>query len=137
MRIRQDLERHAAIIAKWAENLPIKKVYIFGSRVRGDATDASDLDIAVEFQPPASVDETVLNWSHQNETDFADLKKALKVPVSLHIDRDDACMASNLGRRGYTCALCCKGRVRVNPTRRPTKTNGRSQMIGAAECVRT
>lgn len=90
MGIRKDLERHAAIIAEWAGNLPIKKIYIFGSRVRGDATDASDLDIAIEFQPPESVDETMLNWDHQNETDFADLKRALKVPLSLHIDPDDA-----------------------------------------------
>jgi predicted nucleotidyltransferase len=109
MQIRQDLKRHAIIIAEWAENLPIKKIYIFGSRVRGDATDASDLDIAVEFQYPESVDETMLNWNHQNETDFADLKRALKVPLSLHICPNDA--AWPLIRAAATTPVLSVGRV--------------------------
>jgi predicted nucleotidyltransferase len=109
MQKRQDLERYAVIIAEWAETLPIKKVYIFGSRVRGDATAASDLDIALEFQFPASVDETMWNWNHQNETDFADLKNALEVPLSLHTCADDA--AWPLIRAAATTPVLSIGKV--------------------------
>lgn len=34
--------------------LGVKSLSIFGSTVRGDATDASDLDFLVEFEGPAS-----------------------------------------------------------------------------------
>jgi predicted nucleotidyltransferase len=122
MQIHPDLERHAAIIAEWAETLPIKKVYIFGSRVRGDATAASDLDIALEFEPPESVNETMWNWNHQNETDFADLKNALGVPLSLHTAVDDAAWpliraAANtpvLSVRKVVCVLTPRASVNKN-----------------------
>jgi predicted nucleotidyltransferase len=79
--INPDLKRHAEIIAKWAEKLPLKNVYIFGSRVRGDARPDSDLDVAIEFEFPSTVNEAMWNWYYQNETDFGELKKALGVPL--------------------------------------------------------
>jgi predicted nucleotidyltransferase len=87
--IHPDLSRQAKIVAEWAEKLPLKKVYIFGSRVRGDATAASDLDVAIEFEPPLTVNEAMWNWKHQEETEFAELKRALDVPLSLHREEDD------------------------------------------------
>lgn len=37
-------------ICTWAKEQPlIKRIYIYGSRVRGDYTKESDLDIAIEF----------------------------------------------------------------------------------------
>jgi predicted nucleotidyltransferase len=90
MSIDPDLERIVKIVAEWAEKLPLKKVYIFGSRVRGDATADSDLDVALEFEPPSTVNQEMWNWQYQNDTDFADLKRALGVPLSLHTDPEDS-----------------------------------------------
>jgi predicted nucleotidyltransferase len=87
--IHPDLKRQAKIVAEWAEKLPLKKVYIFGSRVRGDARADSDLDVAIEFEFLPTDNEAMWNWKHQNETDFAELKKALGVPLSLHRCEDD------------------------------------------------
>jgi predicted nucleotidyltransferase len=85
----KNLERLAKIIAEWAESLPIKRVYIFGSQVRGNAGPSSDLDVAIEFSPTPSEQE-IQNWQHQNDTDFACLKGALGIPLSLHADHNDA-----------------------------------------------
>src|ERR1700737_4985676 len=51
------LERLANIIAEWAESLPIERVYIFGSQVRGDNKPSSDLDVAIEFSPTPTNEE--------------------------------------------------------------------------------
>lgn len=83
-----NLERLANTVAEWAEPLPIKRVYIFGSQVRGDYKPGSDLDVAIEFSPRPSAQE-MRNWQNQNETDFACLKGALGVPLSLHVDHSD------------------------------------------------
>jgi predicted nucleotidyltransferase len=89
MTIDPNLKRQARILCKWAKSLPLKSVYIFGSRVRGDARPDSDLDVAVEFEPPPTVNEAMRNWDYQNKTKFAELKKALGISLSLHIDQDD------------------------------------------------
>jgi predicted nucleotidyltransferase len=85
-----ELERCARILAAWGEALPLKIIYIFGSRVRGDATETSDLDVALEFEPPSQIDKKMSNWNCENETDFAALKGELGIPLSLHADRQDA-----------------------------------------------
>jgi predicted nucleotidyltransferase len=90
MLIGSDLERLANILAEWATKLPIKRVYIFGSRVRRNETANSDLDVAIEFDPPPEVDATMWNWNHENDTNFAELKRALGVPLSLHCDPEDS-----------------------------------------------
>jgi predicted nucleotidyltransferase len=88
--MRSNLERYARILAKWAENLPLKKIYLFGSQVRGDATSTSDLDVAIVFDPPATVDERMWNWQHENDTDFIVLREELGIPLSLHVDPTDS-----------------------------------------------
>jgi predicted nucleotidyltransferase len=85
-----ELKRYANVLAKWAEHLPLKHIYIFGSRVRGDATDSSDLDIALVFAPPSTVDERIWNWNQQNATDFRALREELGVVISLHTEKNDA-----------------------------------------------
>ena len=82
------LERLANIIAEWAESLPIERVYIFGSQVRGDNKPSSDLDVAIEFSPTPT-NEEMQNWQHQNDTAFAWLKGALGIPLSLHVEHND------------------------------------------------
>lgn len=45
-----DIEGMAAVVAKWSSKQPlIRKVYLFGSRVRGTHKTSSDLDVAVEI----------------------------------------------------------------------------------------
>jgi predicted nucleotidyltransferase len=87
------MKRHAIavlarIVADWAEPLPLKAVYIFGSRARGDALEDSDIDVAIEFSDHTT-NEQALAWNHENDTDFRDLKAALGVTLSLHADSFD------------------------------------------------
>ena len=79
----------ANVLADWADQIPLSKVYIFGSRARGDARPESDLDVAVTFDVHVS-DEVVDNWICENERDFSDLKTKLGVKLSLHANVDDA-----------------------------------------------
>ena len=38
-----------AIVSEIAKNYPLKEVYLFGSYARGEATEKSDIDLAVRF----------------------------------------------------------------------------------------
>jgi Nucleotidyltransferase domain len=132
-----DLKRQAKILAEWAEKLPLKKVYIFGSRVRGDATAASDLDVAIELEPPLTVNEAMWNWKHQEETEFAELKKALDIPLSLHRDEDDHAWPAI--RAAATTPVLSVGKVVCVLTPRVSGKNSGSMSKGprAAECIRS
>ena len=45
-----DFDEIQKVLSEWAINKPeIKRVYLFGSRVRGDFTESSDLDVAIEL----------------------------------------------------------------------------------------
>ena len=80
----------AKLVAEWADQRPvIGKLYVFGSRARGDAHPNSDLDLAIEFVH-AITTEAVEDWTQQNESNFRDLKAALGVPLSLHVESNDA-----------------------------------------------
>ena len=46
------LAQVAALLASWAARKPlVGRVFLFGSRVRGDHSSNSDLDIAIELDP--------------------------------------------------------------------------------------
>ena len=81
------LERIVHILSEWAESRPLERVYIFGSYARGDATAESDLDVAIKFDAQNATAECLAAWQRENETDFADLKKGLGVPL-LHLHAD-------------------------------------------------
>ena len=86
-----ELERIVHTLAKWAELLPLEQVYIFGSYARGDTTAKSDLDVAIKFDQQNLTDKRTHAWLHENQTDFADLKNALGVPLlHLHAEEFDA-----------------------------------------------
>lgn len=73
------LEPIASAVRSVADRDPqIAAVYVFGSRAEGTATEDSDLDLAVLFNPPAAVDEIVraqhgLSESVGLEVDLVDL----------------------------------------------------------------
>jgi predicted nucleotidyltransferase len=47
-----ELPQIANVVSTWARTKPlVKRVYLFGSRVRGDHGPGSDIDIAVELDP--------------------------------------------------------------------------------------
>jgi predicted nucleotidyltransferase len=83
------LRRIAYVVDNWSELLPFRRVFIFGSYVRGDNRRDSDLDIAIEFSstPDTSM---VRNWEQQNQTCFQDLKDRLDIRrLSLHSEEHD------------------------------------------------
>lgn len=93
----KELERIATVIAGWAAELPIRRAFVFGSRVRGDHRPDSDLDVAIELYRcaelgclPDSGTALTERWTKQNGEDFSGLKLALGIPLSLHADADDA-----------------------------------------------
>jgi len=54
-----ELTQIAEILAVWAVQKPlIKRVFVFGRRVRGDHDEQSDLDVAVELDQTEYRDES-------------------------------------------------------------------------------
>jgi len=81
----------------------IERVVLFGSRARGDASEASDWDVAVVFRgpPPRRHEERFLIQAAYRvlcETN------ELVLPLALTEDRarSDSFIARNLGREGHT-----------------------------------
>lgn len=69
----------ASILAEWSENTTAT-VYLFGSRVRGDHRDDSDVDIVIDF---AGGNALTSEWWERNQADhFACISTQL--PGQLH-----------------------------------------------------
>ncbi len=83
-----DLKDIARIVSTWAKGKPlINRVYLFGSRVRGDHDPQSDIDIAVELDPNEfqGSDETggLATWMFETNGWKGELQKLLPVRVQL------------------------------------------------------
>ena len=106
-----DLVKLAATINEWLRGGPgFRKVYLFGSRVRGDHRPDSDVDLRIFLTEDYEGDEATLQWwQQQNATDFAELKAALPGPLSLHVDGFDAADAKI--RKGAQSPVHVDGRV--------------------------
>jgi predicted nucleotidyltransferase len=89
-----ELHKLALTLSEWADGIPcIKKLILFGSRVRGDHRPNSDVDVRVEFEysdPSVSTSE----WETENTSDFASLKALLPGEFHLHQENDDAALAN-------------------------------------------
>ena len=71
-------------IREWAHSWPnVTRVFIFGSRARGDHRADSDLDIAVEVAPGPGDGSPDATWTFDSEPHVARLKSALT-----HLDYD-------------------------------------------------
>lgn len=83
-----ELQALVDILAEWAGPVPRWKIYLFGSRVRGDHRQDSDVDIAVDWGNSGQDDQAVEWWLDENDsTDFKEINA--KLPGRLHIIRPD------------------------------------------------
>jgi predicted nucleotidyltransferase len=84
--ISNQLRSLAVTLADWAAEAPGFTIYLFGSFVRGDNHDGSDVDIYIELS--GSIDEDTVWWhTHNEETDYEDIKSKLPGPLKiLHHD---------------------------------------------------
>jgi predicted nucleotidyltransferase len=86
--VRADLCVLASVLADWAADAPGVKLYLFGSRVRGDHHSKSDVDVSVEF---VSIGERERKWWSTNNDDlFATIDARLPGKLQILDDRRDA-----------------------------------------------
>jgi predicted nucleotidyltransferase len=71
-------------LADWAARTPtVRRVWVFGSRARGTHRPDSDIDIAVELEPVADSEETLLVWMANSEKWRSQLQDRISMPVDL------------------------------------------------------
>lgn len=78
------------MVSTWARGKPlVKRVYLFGSRVRGDNRPESDIDIAVELDPSAfrGADESggLATWMFEAQAWREELKQL--IPMKIQLER--------------------------------------------------
>jgi predicted nucleotidyltransferase len=74
-------------VQEWAEqNDSIQEVWLFGSQARGDATETSDVDLAITLAPPKGNHDWALgNYSKLGDQWQAELGKIVGCHVSLEL----------------------------------------------------
>lgn len=85
----------AKVISAWAREKPlIKRIHLFGSRVRGDHRPDSDIDIAVELDPDVfqGVDESggLATWMFEAKGWKRELEEFIYLKIQLeryHVDQ--------------------------------------------------
>jgi predicted nucleotidyltransferase len=88
--VSDELKTLAETVARWVDDVPgISRVYLFGSRVRGDHRSDSDVDLRLFVDDMGNDNETTIWWDRQNESEFAELKGHLPGPLGLHRDPED------------------------------------------------
>ena len=79
-KVKRELRELAAILAEWSRGYEVQ-VYLFGSRVRGDEIDSSDVDVCIEFDMSAGDQEanqkTIDWWTRENSENFGSINKCL------------------------------------------------------------
>lgn len=74
-----------AHIAAWAiHQRLIRRVFLFGSRVRNDHREDSDLDIAIELIYP-DIDTALANWSFESDTWKRELQEFVPWQIDLQL----------------------------------------------------
>lgn len=85
-----NLPHVASLVSTWARAKPlVKRVYLFGSRVRGDHGADSDLDIAVELDPAVfqGADESggLATWMFESKGWKGELETL--IPLNVQLER--------------------------------------------------
>lgn len=81
-----ELQELARVLADWAAPSPHARIYLFGSRVRGDHTSESDVDVYVEFDGAGRDD---VNWWITNQRSaFREIQKRLPFKFNALDPRD-------------------------------------------------
>lgn len=95
------LEKLTGDVADWADTLPeVSTVYIFGSRVRGDHRQDSDVDLHIEI----ILGVPFPRWGEENRNNFANLRRVLPGELSLHQDANDVALPYiKKGEHKYRC----------------------------------
>ena len=71
-------------LSDWAEQNPkVRRVWVFGSRAQGTHRPDSDLDIALELEPVADSEETLVVWLANSERWRTQLQERISLPVDL------------------------------------------------------
>ncbi|PLV12579.1 hypothetical protein CXG53_25205 [Pseudomonas guariconensis] len=74
----------ADAVANWASTEPlIQKVYLFGSRVRGDHHPDSDLDVAVEIFTLQGDSDPFTTWTCEAQRLKSSIASIVPVPIDL------------------------------------------------------
>ncbi len=88
-----EVSRVLKILDRWAQGTGAK-IYLFGSRARGDYHDDSDVDIFVEW-PSDYNSKFVEWWTNENQNLFKDIGDCLCAKVQI-LDPDDKIMHSKV-----------------------------------------
>ncbi|WP_083856188.1 nucleotidyltransferase domain-containing protein [Reyranella massiliensis] len=119
-----DLVDLTRVVAAWAAARAVK-IYIFGSRVRGDHGPLSDVDLYIDLSEAHKDNETVHWWTRQQETSFADLTPYLPGPLGKNghetLDPQDLVMVSRITSGKAIWAYCNVICIWLPP--KPTRTN--------------
>jgi uncharacterized protein len=83
-----ELSQIARLVSWWARGKPlVKRVYLFGSRIRGDHGPDSDVDIAVELDPAvfrgADGSGGLATWMFETKEWKEELEKLIPLKVQL------------------------------------------------------
>ena len=75
-------------LREWAKRQQfVRRVYLYGSRVRGTHTKDSDLDVAIEFDPAGNDTDCLTTWVCDSKKWCAELGSLL--PWKLHLEWHD------------------------------------------------
>jgi len=80
-----DISKAENIIVNWASKNPaISRVYLYGSRIKGNYEDESDLDIAVELNLTKGAENLLAVWLCDKDN-WQDELQAL-IPYKVHLE---------------------------------------------------
>jgi hypothetical protein len=87
----KQLESWANILANWADQMPLRHVYMFDRPRARDGVDC--LGLAIEFGPPERTDGWT-RWIKQHDTYFSEIQASLGIPIMLYADKADSAWQS-------------------------------------------
>jgi predicted nucleotidyltransferase len=100
-----ELEDLAGVLAKWSDGYAVT-VFLYGSRVRGDHREDSDVDIYISWrlcqEDSETNDKTVRWWTQENADDFASLKALLPGRLEILEPADKLGIEISVGKVVYT-----------------------------------